>query len=94
MRIISSGSIEGPAYGAVERRQLPPQPVEFDKPVDQSQQVPFRHMPFQRKFVEQRVLMDLPLPHHQLPPSRRDLRLYRVGDAVFQQYRAGPVALE
>jgi len=41
-----------PAYGAVERRQLSPQPVEFDKPINQSQQVSFRHMPFERKLVE------------------------------------------
>jgi hypothetical protein len=26
---------------------LPPQRVEFDKPVNHPQQVPFRHMPFQ-----------------------------------------------
>ena len=31
-------------------------------------------MPFQRELVEQRGLIDLPLPHHRLPPSRRDLR--------------------
>ena len=61
-------------YGAVERLQLPPQPVEFDKPINRSQQVFFRHMPFERELVEQRVLLDFPLPHHRLPPSRRDLR--------------------
>jgi hypothetical protein len=61
-------------YGAVERLQLPPQPVEFDKPINRSQQVLFRHMPFERELVEQRVLLDFPLPHHRLPPSRRDLR--------------------
>jgi len=26
-----------PAYGAVERRQFSPQPVEFDKPINRSQ---------------------------------------------------------
>jgi hypothetical protein len=62
-----------PAYGAVEGRQLPPQTVEFDKPINRPQQVPSRHMPFERKLVEQRLLMDLSLPHHRLPPSRRDL---------------------
>ena len=45
---------------------------------------PFRHTPFQGKFVEQRVLIDLPLPHHRLPPSCRDARLYRACHAVFQ----------
>jgi hypothetical protein len=31
------------------------------------------HVPIKRKLVEQRVLLDLLLPHHRLPPSRRDL---------------------
>src|SRR5215472_8279870 len=75
----------------VERLQLPPQPVEFDKPINRSQQVLFRHMSFERELVEQRVLFDLPLPHHRLPPSRRDLRKLAIiasNTAVFQQYRA------
>ena len=65
------------AHGAVERLQLPSQPVEFDKPINRSQQVLFGHMPFERELVEQRVLLDFPLPHHRLPPSRRDLRKLR-----------------
>ena len=64
-----------PAYGAVERRQLTPQSIKLDKPVNRSQQVLFRHMPLERKLVEQRVLLDLPFPHHRLPPSRRDLKV-------------------
>jgi hypothetical protein len=35
-------------------------------------------MPFERKLVEQSVLMDLPLPHHRLPLSRRVFR--KLGD--------------
>ena len=29
---------------------------------------------FEQLVVEQRVLLDFPLPHHRLPPSRRELR--------------------
>jgi hypothetical protein len=36
-----------PSHLAVERRQFPPQPVEFDKPVNRSQQVPLRHVAFE-----------------------------------------------
>jgi hypothetical protein len=67
---------------------LAPQPVEFNKPVNRPQQVSFRHMPFQRKLAKQRVLLNLPFPHHRLPPSRRDARLYCIHHAVFQQNRA------
>jgi hypothetical protein len=37
MRIINSGSIEGAAHCAVERRQLVPQRAEVEKPVDLAQ---------------------------------------------------------
>jgi hypothetical protein len=40
------------AYGIVERRQLPPQLAELDKPINRSRQMSFRHMPFERKLVE------------------------------------------
>jgi hypothetical protein len=43
------------------------QSVEFDKPINRPQQVSFRHMPFERKLVKQRVLLDLPLPHPTAP---------------------------
>ena len=79
-----------PTNGAVKRRQLPPQPVEFDEPIDRSQQMPLRHMPFKRELVKQRVLLDLPLPHHRLPPSCRDVRLYRGRRRLFQQHRPIP----
>jgi hypothetical protein len=59
------------------RLELPPQAVEFDKPIDRSQQVPFWHMPFERELVEQRVLLNFPLPHHRLPPDGRDSRKSR-----------------
>jgi hypothetical protein len=51
-----------------------PNPIELNKAINRTQQMCLGHMPFQRKLVEQRFLLDLPLPHHQLPPSRRDLR--------------------
>jgi hypothetical protein len=71
-RTATAGFDRRSAYGTVERLQLTPQLVELDKPVDRSQQVPLRHMLFDRELVEQRVLLDFPLPHHRLPPSRRD----------------------
>jgi len=74
-----------PTHLAVERRPFAPHPVEFDKPVDRAQQMLRRHMPFERKLVEQRVLADLPLPHHPTAPSRRDGRLYRLRHAAFQR---------
>jgi hypothetical protein len=33
------------------------------------QQVLRRHVTFEGNLVEQRVLLDLPLPHHRLPPA-------------------------
>jgi hypothetical protein len=51
-----------------------PKPIEVKEAIDRPQQMLIRHMPFERKLVEQRVLLDLPLPHHRLPPGRRDLR--------------------
>jgi hypothetical protein len=51
-----------------------PKPIEVHEAIDRPQQMLLRHMPFERKLIEQRVLLDLPLPHHRLPPSRRDLR--------------------
>jgi hypothetical protein len=63
-----------PSRRTVEGRQVCPNPLEVNKAVDRPQQMIPGHMPFERKLVEQRVLLDLPLPHHRLPPSRRDLR--------------------
>jgi len=51
-----------------------PKLIELNKAIDRAQQMRLRHMPFERKLVEQRILLDLSLPHHRLPLSRRDLR--------------------
>src|SRR5271165_6870326 len=32
------------------------------------------HVTFERELVEQGILLDLPIPHHRLPPGYRDLR--------------------
>jgi len=32
------------------------------------------HVTVERELLEQDILLDLPIPHHRLPPSRRDLR--------------------
>src|SRR5436305_11579870 len=61
-----------PAFLAVERSQLLPQAIEFNEPVDQSQQVPLRHMPFERKLVKQSVLPNAAFPHHRLHSAPND----------------------
>ena len=48
---------------------MPPNPAQVDKAIDRPQQMLLRHMPFERKPIEQRVLLDLPFPHHRLPPA-------------------------
>jgi hypothetical protein len=44
------------------------------------------HVTFERELVEQSVLLDFPIPHHRLPPSRHDFRksdYYTMTDPVF-----------
>src|SRR5215469_16247940 len=53
--------------------QVFPNPIELDKAIDRTQQMCLGYMPFARELIDQSVLLDLPLPHHRLPPSRRDL---------------------
>ena len=48
---------------------MPPNPAQVDKAIDRPQQMLLRHMPFERKPIEQHVLLDLPFPHHRLPPA-------------------------
>src|SRR5689334_10233551 len=58
------GIDRGPANGAVERSQLPPQLAELHKSVDRAQQMIGWNMPFERELIEQRSLIDLPMSHH------------------------------
>ena len=46
-----------------------PNPVEVNKAVDRPQQMIAGHMPFERKLIEQSVLLDLPLPIIDCPPA-------------------------
>src|SRR5215472_10429881 len=60
--------------------------VEFDEAVERAQQMRLGHVTFKRELVEQSVLLDFPLPHHRLPPSRHDFRksdYYTMTDPVF-----------
>ena len=78
-----------PPHLAVKRRQLLPQPVEFDKPVDRPQQMASRHMPFERELIKQGVLSDAAFPiirptpiprtglNSALPPDGNSLLLQR-----------------
>jgi hypothetical protein len=63
---MSSGSIEGPTDATVERRQVAPDLFKIDKSVDRPQQMVGGNMLLEREFVEQRSLLDLPMPHHNL----------------------------
>jgi len=60
------GIDRGPAFLAVIRCQLLPQPGEFDELVYRAQEMPGRDMIFQRKFVKQRLLPDAAFPPHQI----------------------------
>jgi hypothetical protein len=53
-----------PTHRAVEGGQLPPQIVQLDKPVDQSQQMLRWNVLIERELIEQRSLFDLPVSHH------------------------------
>jgi hypothetical protein len=50
----------------VERRQVPPNLLKVDKPIDRPQQVVGGNMLLERELIEQRSLFDLPVPHHDL----------------------------
>jgi len=41
-----------------------PHPVELNEAVDRPQQMLLRHVAFERKLVEQAVLLDLTIAHH------------------------------
>src|SRR5689334_11559412 len=60
-----------PAYSTVEWSQLSPQIAQLHKPIDRTQQVIGRNMPFQRELVEQSSLIDLPMSHHDSALSQR-----------------------
>jgi hypothetical protein len=55
-----------PARGAVERRQVHPHVAEVYKVVDGPEHMARRHVFFEREFVEQRPLPNLPIAHHRL----------------------------
>jgi hypothetical protein len=60
MRISSSGSKTFLSH--YRGYQVCPNLIELNEAIDRAQQMLLRHMPFERKLVEQRVLLDLPLP--------------------------------
>jgi hypothetical protein len=61
-----------PADAAIEGRQIPPDLLKVDKPVDRPEQVVGRNMLFERELIEQRSLFDLPMPHHDLQSCQLD----------------------
>jgi len=79
-----------PTFLAIERSQFLPQAVEFDEPVDRSQQMRFGHMPFKRKLVEQSFLSDLTSPSStspRPPTTRVNQRPRTCAIPSFQQNR-------
>jgi hypothetical protein len=58
-----------PTDAAVEARQIPPDLLKVDKPVDRPQQVVGGYMLLERKLIEQCSLFDLPMPHHVFSPA-------------------------
>src|SRR5215468_5743514 len=75
-----------PSRLTVKGRQMPPNPAQVDKAIDRPQQMLLGHMPFERELVEQSILLDLPLPHHRLPPSRRDLTKSANYTTILQEF--------
>src|SRR5689334_5711463 len=57
---------------AVERRQVLPDLIKVDKPINRSEQVVAGNMLLEREFVEQRSLFDLPMSHHDLQSCQLD----------------------
>lgn len=61
-----------PTNATVERCQVPPDLFEVDKPVDRPQQMVGGDMLLKRELIEQRSLLDLPMPHHDLRSCQLD----------------------
>src|SRR5207248_9649849 len=62
--------------------------VECDEPINRSQQVPLRHMPFERELVKQRILPDAAFSDHQThsdPPDRIESAQPSAGNSVLLQ---------
>src|SRR6516225_9070701 len=93
MRIISSGSIEGRPM-ALENGASPASTRRV-RQTDQSiaaGAVPAHAVPMK---IRRTTRPDgLAVPHHRLPPSRRDARLYCVRQAVLQHNLPIPAVLE
>ena len=54
------------------RRQIPPDLLKVDKPVDRPQLVVGGYMLLERKLIEQCSLFDLPMSHHDLQSCQLD----------------------
>ena len=61
-----------PADGAVERREMRPQPIQLHEAVDGPQHVVGWHVPIQRELIEQGRLIDPPFAHHHCTSGLND----------------------
>lgn len=64
-----------PSDLAVEGRQVRSNPAQINEAVDRPQQMGLGDMAFERKLVEQSVLLDLPFPHYRPHSSDLDLKI-------------------
>jgi hypothetical protein len=59
----------GYAKRTVEGCQVRPNAAQVNEAVNRPKQVCLRDVAFERKLVKQIFLLDLPIPHHRLPPG-------------------------
>ncbi|MGC2522912.1 MAG: hypothetical protein WA417_09790, partial [Stellaceae bacterium] len=67
-------------------RRDTPNPAQVNEAVDRPQQMRLGHVTFERELVEQGILMDLPFPHHRLPPGHRDLSKSSSYTTILQEF--------
>src|SRR5262249_46175737 len=84
----------GPTNATVEWRQVPPDLLKVNKPIDRPQQVVGGNMLLERELIEQRSLFDLPVPHHDLQSCQLDrlhhLSIYVATAAFFSEIDQKP----
>src|SRR5262249_25758185 len=62
----------GSTDATVERRQVLPDLLKIDKPVDRPEPVVGGDVPFERELIEQSILFDLSIYHHDLHSCQLD----------------------
>ena len=72
---------------------MPPDIAKFHEPINRTQQVARRNMPFKREFVEQRLLCNSPFAHHRwhsrIDDGSESTHPHRGNQIVFQHWVMG-----